>query len=182
MSSLAVYQSLWCPASVRRGREKGPATRTESWRNPAGTTPCREPSPPTCARPGPPAHKASALPAANGAGGHTGRRRSSARARAQRAGVRALDESLKALGFGSKPRWEHQYLQQSNEVNALYGVKDHVWQTDGGDSTGFGVAPQFGCCTANMQQGWSVPPPTPRAAAAALRCACETPRRRILIL
>ena len=50
--------------------------------------------------------------------------------------------------------WQHQYLQQANEINALYGIKDHVWQTDGADSTGFGVEPNFGCCTANMQQGW----------------------------
>eukprot|EP00966_Prymnesium_polylepis_P017328 399444-Prymnesium_polylepis.1 len=50
--------------------------------------------------------------------------------------------------------WKHQYLQQSNEINALYAIKDHVWQTDGADSTGFGVEPNFGCCTANMQQGW----------------------------
>jgi hypothetical protein len=35
--------------------------------------------------------------------------------------------------------WKHQYLQQANEINALYGIKDHVWQTDGADSTGFGV-------------------------------------------
>ena len=50
--------------------------------------------------------------------------------------------------------WRHQYLQQANEINALYAIKDHVWQTDGDDSTGFGVDPNFGCCTANMQQGW----------------------------
>ena len=31
-----------------------------------------------------------------------------------------------------------------------------MWQTDGPDSTGFGVAPNFGCCTANLNQGWSV--------------------------
>lgn len=50
--------------------------------------------------------------------------------------------------------WQHQYLQQANEINALYGESKHPWQTDGPDSTGFGVAPNFGCCTANMQQGW----------------------------
>lgn len=43
--------------------------------------------------------------------------------------------------------WAHQYLQQANEINALYGLKDHVWQTDGADSTGFGVAPNFGITT-----------------------------------
>ena len=50
--------------------------------------------------------------------------------------------------------WSHQYLQQANEINARYNITDHVWQTDGADSTGFGVAPNFGCCTANLQQGW----------------------------
>lgn len=50
--------------------------------------------------------------------------------------------------------WQHQYLQQANEINALYQTSPHVWQTDGDASTGFGVDPNFGCCTANMQQGW----------------------------
>ena len=50
--------------------------------------------------------------------------------------------------------WQHQYLQQANEINAMYQTNPHVWQTDGPDSTGFGVAPNFGCCTANFNQGW----------------------------
>merc|ERR1719469_566099 len=50
--------------------------------------------------------------------------------------------------------WQHQYLQQANEINASYNTNPHVWQTDGDASTGFGVDPNFGCCTANMQQGW----------------------------
>lgn len=54
----------------------------------------------------------------------------------------------------SSDMWAHQYLQQANEITALYGQKEHVWQTDGPDSTGFGVAPNFGCCTANFNQGW----------------------------
>ena len=33
---------------------------------------------------------------------------------------------------------------QANEINARYGIAKHVWQTDGDDSTGFGVAPNFG--------------------------------------
>lgn len=55
-------------------------------------------------------------------------------------------------GTISPDMWQHQYLQQANEVNALYDLRDHVWQTDGPDATGFGVEPNFGCCTANMQQ------------------------------
>jgi hypothetical protein len=58
-------------------------------------------------------------------------------------------------GTISPDQWQHQYLQQANEINAKYGLKQHVWQTDGADSTGFGVAPNFGCCTANINQGWS---------------------------
>lgn len=64
------------------------------------------------------------------------------------------------IAFNSLPgtltadMWQHQYLQQANEINALYGQTHHPWQTDGVDSTGFGVAPNFGCCTANYQQGW----------------------------
>ena len=52
----------------------------------------------------------------------------------------------------SSDMWAHQYLQQANEINAMYAQKEHVWQTDGPDSTGFGVAPNFGCCTANFNQ------------------------------
>ncbi|KAJ9470544.1 hypothetical protein DIPPA_18533 [Diplonema papillatum] len=50
--------------------------------------------------------------------------------------------------------WQHQYLQQANEILAAYSVTPHVWWTDGDDSTGFGVEPNFGCCTANHPQGW----------------------------
>merc|ERR1711957_989927 len=32
--------------------------------------------------------------------------------------------------------WQHQYLQQVNEINASYNTNPHVWQTDGDASTG----------------------------------------------
>eukprot|EP01046_Picozoa_sp_COSAG06_P020011 COSAG06_NODE_1448_length_9438_cov_6.747296_5_plen_124_part_00 len=37
-------------------------------------------------------------------------------------------------------QWNHQYLQQANEINALYNRddRDHVWKSDHGDATGFG--------------------------------------------
>lgn len=50
--------------------------------------------------------------------------------------------------------WQHQYLQLANELNAAYGEKEHSWNADGPDSTGMGVEPNFGCCTANFNQGW----------------------------
>jgi len=53
----------------------------------------------------------------------------------------------------SQDMWQHQYLQQANELTAET-TPAHVWQADGPDSTIFGVEPNFGCCTANLQQGW----------------------------
>jgi len=49
--------------------------------------------------------------------------------------------------------WAHQYLQQNNEINAMH-TDPHIWASDGPDSTVFGLAPNFGCCTANFVQGW----------------------------
>ena len=68
--------------------------------------------------------------------------------RAERIAYNALPGTIDPI------MWRHQYLQQANGINAKYGLPQHVWRTDGADSTGFGVAPNFGCCTANMQQGW----------------------------
>jgi hypothetical protein len=50
-------------------------------------------------------------------------------------------------------------LTTPTRIYTMWGItnihaRGHVWQTDGSDSTGFGVEPNFGCCTANMQQGW----------------------------
>ena len=50
-----------------------------------------------------------------------------------------------ATGFTSIPiQAMTNYGGQANEINARYGIAKHVWQTDGADSTGFGVAPNFG--------------------------------------
>ncbi|XP_065186897.1 uncharacterized protein LOC135817607 [Sycon ciliatum] len=53
----------------------------------------------------------------------------------------------------TKDMWAHQYLQQPNEMNAIHS-DDHVWTHDGPDSTLYGLAPNYGCCTANFNQGW----------------------------
>jgi hypothetical protein len=55
-------------------------------------------------------------------------------------------------GAFSKDMWAHQYDQQPNQVvvsNAPRG-----WTTNGPQSNLFGLEPNFGCCTANMHQGW----------------------------
>ena len=49
--------------------------------------------------------------------------------------------------------WAHQYLQAINEVNAI-NANPHVWTHDGGAAETYGLEPNFGCCTANFNQGW----------------------------
>ena len=46
----------------------------------------------------------------------------------------------------------HQYLQQANQV--LVSVARREWTYSGDDATVFGLEPNFGCCTANLHQGW----------------------------
>ena len=46
----------------------------------------------------------------------------------------------------------HQYHQQANQVLATIAQRD--WTQAGDDCTIFGLEPNFGCCTANMHQGW----------------------------
>jgi len=48
--------------------------------------------------------------------------------------------------------WSHQYDQQVNQV--LCTVAKRNWTDNTDDSNIFGLAPHFGCCTANMHQGW----------------------------
>jgi hypothetical protein len=48
--------------------------------------------------------------------------------------------------------WAHQYNQEPNQVEcSLHG---RPWTTDGPESNLFGLEPNFGCCTANFNQGW----------------------------
>ena len=48
--------------------------------------------------------------------------------------------------------WAHQYDQQPNQV--LCSIHPRAWTTNGPESNLFGLEPNFGCCTANMHQGW----------------------------
>jgi DUF1680 family protein len=48
--------------------------------------------------------------------------------------------------------WAHQYDQQANQV--MCSISNHRWATNGPESNIFGLEPNFGCCTANMHQGW----------------------------
>lgn len=48
--------------------------------------------------------------------------------------------------------WAHQYHQQANQV--LVSRAKRNWSNSGPDSNLFGLEPNFGCCLANMHQGW----------------------------
>ncbi len=49
--------------------------------------------------------------------------------------------------------WSHQYVQQVNQIQAKR-VKKPIYTTNGKSSNIYGLEPHFGCCTANMHQGW----------------------------
>lgn len=57
-----------------------------------------------------------------------------------------------ALPAAISPDWDsHQYDQQVNQV--MCNAANRSW-VNGPDSNQFGLEPNFGCCTANMHQGW----------------------------
>jgi len=69
-----------------------------------------------------------------------------------------LGDRLERIAYNALPgsltddSWGHQYDQQANQV--LVSVANRQWSTNGADSNLFGLEPNYGCCTANMHQGW----------------------------
>ncbi|HKI21162.1 MAG TPA: beta-L-arabinofuranosidase domain-containing protein, partial [Isosphaeraceae bacterium] len=70
-----------------------------------------------------------------------------------------LGDRLEKLAFNALPATfkkdmtAHQYDQQCNQVIcSRHG--EHVYVNNGPDSNLYGLEPNFGCCTANMHQGW----------------------------
>ena len=49
--------------------------------------------------------------------------------------------------------WSHQYDQQANQV-VCASVDDPVYTNNNGEANLFGLEPNYGCCLANMHQGW----------------------------
>lgn len=52
----------------------------------------------------------------------------------------------------TKDWWSHQYYQQHNQV--LSTKAERNWYDNHQECNLFGLDPNFGCCTANMHQGW----------------------------
>lgn len=71
-----------------------------------------------------------------------------------------LADRLEKITFNALPAtfspdmWSHQYDQQANQVVCRIS-EDKVYATNGADANIFGLEPNYGCCTANLHQGWS---------------------------
>jgi DUF1680 family protein len=74
-------------------------------------------------------------------------------------GDAALADRLERIAFNALPAtispdmWSHQYVQQVNQVICKV-EEDRIYTSNGPDANIFGLEPHFGCCTANMHQGW----------------------------
>ena len=70
----------------------------------------------------------------------------------------AIADRIEKIAFNALPgtftddMWAHQYDQQPNQVQSSLNSKP--WTTNGPESNLYGLAPHFGCCTANFHQGW----------------------------
>lgn len=73
-------------------------------------------------------------------------------------GDSALYDILERLAFNALPAtisedWmTHQYVQQVNQIACNAARRN--WTENRDDANMFGLEPNFGCCTANMHQGW----------------------------
>lgn len=73
-------------------------------------------------------------------------------------GDNRLADRLELLAFNALPgtttpdMWAHQYDQQTNQVMVSAAKRD--WSNNGDYSNIYGLMPNFGCCLANMHQGW----------------------------
>lgn len=70
-----------------------------------------------------------------------------------------LADRLERIAFNAMPAtfspdmWAHQYDQQVNQVLAAV-AEERVYTSNGADANIYGLQPNFGCCTANLSQGW----------------------------
>jgi hypothetical protein len=77
-----------------------------------------------------------------------------------RTGDNKWAQRLEVLGFNALPAtlsedmWTHQYVQQVNQIACQKTMLMAPWSTNGPYANTFGLEPNFGCCTANFNQGW----------------------------
>lgn len=70
-----------------------------------------------------------------------------------------LADRLERIAFNALPAtfspdmWAHQYDQQANQVICSV-AEERIYTTNGPDSNIYGLQPNYGCCTANLSQGW----------------------------
>src|SRR6266404_3303685 len=73
-------------------------------------------------------------------------------------GTAALGDRLEKIAYNALPgtltddMWAHQYDQEPNQIQC--SLSQRPWTTNGPESNLYGLAPNFGCCTANFHQGW----------------------------
>lgn len=74
-------------------------------------------------------------------------------------GEPALADRLERIAYNALPgtfspdMWTHQYDQQVNQV-CCAAVDEPLWTNNGGRANLYGLEPNYGCCTANLHQGW----------------------------
>jgi hypothetical protein len=74
-------------------------------------------------------------------------------------GDAVFGDRLEKITFNALPAtfspdmWSHQYDQQVNQVECSI-LEGRNWTTNGPESNIFGLEPNYGCCTANLSQGW----------------------------
>ncbi|MBE6811248.1 MAG: hypothetical protein E7523_00015 [Ruminococcaceae bacterium] len=75
-------------------------------------------------------------------------------------GDRKWAERLEVLAFNALPAtlsedmWTHQYVQMVNQIACQRTIIPAPFSTNGPEAHLFGLEPNFGCCTANFNQGW----------------------------
>ncbi|MGN6672587.1 MAG: beta-L-arabinofuranosidase domain-containing protein [Thermomicrobiales bacterium] len=74
-------------------------------------------------------------------------------------GAPVLADRLERLAFNALPAtfspdmWAHQYDQQVNQA-VCRRAEERIYTSNGPDANLYGLAPNYGCCTANLQQAW----------------------------
>ncbi len=69
-------------------------------------------------------------------------------------------ERLETIAFNALPAtlsedmWTHQYVQMVNQIACQKTMLMAPFSTNGPQAHLFGLEPNFGCCTANFNQGW----------------------------